>query len=562
MAFRTITDTVTTTQTLASGDELVISPTGFLAVDGRAIAADAGASFEIGIYGVAIGTNFGGVSIEDGGIVELIIGATGQVGSTGNAAVEVTASSIVRIVNAGTVQSTGSSAIDLDRVTGTSGASFSLSNSGTITSTGQSVLIDSGTFVSRVFNSGIISAVSANALRLDDESGGALVRNSGEISSVDGSGVFATRNLVINNSGEISSAETIGLSVDGTLRLVNSGTISGEDEALAARGNAIIANRGDIIGNVEMGEGDGNFDGRSGTVVGVVFGEEGNDTLRGGSDNDVLNGGEDADTILGNAGDDTLIGASGEDVIAGGSGDDVIFGGGNSDVLRGDTGDDVLDGANGNDNMFGGSGNDELLGGNNNDTMRGDSGNDTLEGDAGDDFLFGGTDDDVLSGGADTDTLFGETGDDVLMGGAGNDRLRGDSGNDTLSGDAGADNLQGGAGADVIDGGTGRDDLFGGLGADVFVFSSVADSGIGGALRDRIHDFERGVDLIDVSELSDPSFTFQGTGALSGSGPSLGYTVLAPGFTLLRLDVDGNGSLDMQMLVLNTPVLSASDFLL
>ena len=51
--------------------------------------------------------------------------------------------------------------------------------------------------------------------------------------------------------------------------------------------------------------------------------------------------------------------------------------------------------------------------------------------------------------------------------------------------------MRGGSGDDVLNGGSGDDELWGDSGADTFVFSD------GG--RDKIHDFQVGIDQIDVS---------------------------------------------------------------
>ena len=65
---------------------------------------------------------------------------------------------------------------------------------------------------------------------------------------------------------------------------------------------------------------------------------------------------------------------------------------------------------------------------------------------------------------------------------------------DTINGDAGNDLILGGTDQDFINGGTGNDRMSGGLGTDRFIFE--ADHGV-----DRIHDFEDGTDLIDLSAL-------------------------------------------------------------
>lgn len=73
----------------------------------------------------------------------------------------------------------------------------------------------------------------------------------------------------------------------------------------------------------------------------------------------------------------------------------------------------------------------------------------------------------------------------VATGGAQDDRLLGSAGEDTLRGMGGDDVLHDGAGADVF---------YGGAGADVFVFARDS-------AQDRIADFEKGIDRIDLSDL-------------------------------------------------------------
>lgn len=152
------------------------------------------------------------------------------------------------------------------------------------------------------------------------------------------------------------------------------------------------------------------------------------------------------------------------------------------------------------------SGNDDLRGGTGDDEIHGNGGNDEINGGAGDDVLFGDQGDDHVNGGTGNDTASGGTGDDKILGGAGNDRMLGDDGddylhggdgNDNLSGGNGTDKMVGGSGSDVIDGGQGNDNLWGGNWsgdgtADTFVFSS-------GTGKDYVHDFEGGLDLIDLS---------------------------------------------------------------
>jgi Ca2+-binding RTX toxin-like protein len=64
-----------------------------------------------------------------------------------------------------------------------------------------------------------------------------------------------------------------------------------------------------------------------GAIDAVVYGGDGNDTLRGGTGRTMLDGGDGNDTILGGGGFGLLVGGLGQDVISGGSGDEILIGG-------------------------------------------------------------------------------------------------------------------------------------------------------------------------------------------------------------------------------------------
>lgn len=138
-------------------------------------------------------------------------------------------------------------------------------------------------------------------------------------------------------------------------------------------------------------------------------------------------------------------------------------------------------------------------------------------------------------------------------------QLFGNAAANRLSGEAGGDQLWGQGGADRLWGGAGRDTMAGGAGADDFVFTSWRDSP--SAAPDRITDFRRGLDDIDLRALVAGRFDFEGIGAFSGDGPSLR---LRPGKTGLwvQADVNGDGRMDFALWLHGVKMLSAGDFLL
>lgn len=115
-------------------------------------------------------------------------------------------------------------------------------------------------------------------------------------------------------------------------------------------------------------------------------------------------------------------------------GNDIIYGGEGNDTLRALPGDDIVYGWEGDDHLVGELGDDTLYGGEGNDKLEGNIGNDVLYGEAGDDELYGQIGNDTLAGGRGNDHLYGGVGDDTYLfrRGDGDDRLREGGGNDTL----------------------------------------------------------------------------------------------------------------------------------
>jgi Ca2+-binding RTX toxin-like protein len=219
---------------------------------------------------------------------------------------------------------------------------------------------------------------------------------------------------------------------------------------------------------VTLGDGDDGLTNNT-ALPAQVLGDEGHDTLRGGSAGDQLEGGAGPDDIDGGSGNDQVFGATVQNLGAGAD----------ADLLRGGPGNDQLEGAGGADTEDGGLGDDAMNGG---------PGNDTLVPGPGGPL----PDADTISGGADVDTVTYAarmTAVDVSKDGAANDGGMGERDNvgldvegitgglasDTLRGGPGADVLDGAPGDDTLSGGPGQDHLRGGPGQDTVAYSTEAD---------------------------------------------------------------------------------------
>jgi hypothetical protein len=159
--------------------------------------------------------------------------------------------------------------------------------------------------------------------------------------------------------------------------------------------------------------------------------------------------------------------------------------------------------------------------------------------------------------GLDADVVFNS---DLIVGnvdlGDGADRYKG------LGGGLVDGIVRGGTRADTLTGGAGSDLLDGGEGPDTFLFTSVADSGLGPA-SDRIRDFDPGEDLIDLEAVAPGVLSFVGNAAFTGGGTSsVRFTFSAGGPANVLIDVDGDGIGDMRIIVQGVTTLTANDFLL
>ncbi len=191
----------------------------------------------------------------------------------------------------------------------------------------------------------------------------------------------------------------------------------------------------------------------------MLFGDDGNDTVEGGTGDDTLYGGDGIDLVKGDDGNDVVNGGDGDDRMEGGAGDDTILSDAGDDQIDGGTGDDVLSGGAGHDVVRDAAGNDLI-------TASLDAAPDTYDGGSDVDTLdmsdaMQSVAVDLLLGwatgaeiGLDTmsgfEKILGGSGDDSLSGASGGEEIIGGAGDDRLSGDGGKDNLQGGKGNDCI----------------------------------------------------------------------------------------------------------------
>ncbi len=176
---------------------------------------------------------------------------------------------------------------------------------------------------------------------------------------------------------------------------------------------------------------------------------------------------------------------------------DTLFGGGGNDILFGFGAGDRLNGGLGNDVAVGGAGDDFMVGNNGADVMVGETGEDFIDGNSGPDIIIAGGGIDEIQALAGDDSIDCGAGSDDLNSGLGNDVCIGGIGNDFLWGRWLDDRIEGGRGNDTIHAAGGTNEIYGGPNSDRF-FYDVFDGRDNGAL-DTIHDFERGVDFLEIN---------------------------------------------------------------
>lgn len=263
--------------------------------------------------------------------------------------------------------------------------------------------------------------------------------------------------------------------------------------------------------------------------------------------NDSIRGGSLADTVWGGSGDDWVEGGAGADFLSGDAGTDTLSYGASAGAVAVNLGTGAVSGGDAQGDTI--QGFENLIGGAGADMLTGTAGANRIEGNAGNDLIQGLDGDNTLVGGSGNDTMTTGTGRDTLDGGSGNDTLSAGSGNDRLTGGAGADSLTGGSGADV------------------FVFATTADSDA--AASDRITDFVRGSDIIDLVGIDastlafgNSAFSFIGTAAFTpGVAGQLRY-VNTFNTTVVLGDTNGDGVADLRIVLSGIYALTAGDFVL
>jgi len=357
---------------------------------------------------------------------------------------------------------------------------------------------------------GVITAVGTEAagVRLGGGANGSTVENHGEIVSLNHYGVSFS-NLNGSNTGS----------------LLNTGVITGSAGAFLGSARAdTVTNRGQMNGDVSLGADADIFDGRGGTVEGTVYGGAGDDTF-------IVDNADMTLVELMSEGTDTVQSTVGYK-LAGEFENLTLLGDGN---IRG-------------------IGNSEV------NTLTGNDGDNRLRGKEGSDIINGGNGDDRIWGGVGLETVHGDAGEDVIHGGLSNDVIYGDDDNDVLYGNRHDDTLYGGQGDDRLIGGLGRDTLYGGQGEDEFVFNRKNDS-LDTVDADLIKDFVIGEDLIDLSGLAG-SHNYIGSAGFSGAVGEVQVTESGGTTTRVKIDLDGDGTADMKIMVLGTVGLTEADFLL
>jgi Ca2+-binding RTX toxin-like protein len=146
-------------------------------------------------------------------------------------------------------------------------------------------------------------------------------------------GLFTTGPETLYNSGTIEGTDpnsNLGSaaiwrgSASSEITVINTGTVKSTGVAYDVDYHVFddnpdgvddFTNKGTIIGDIKLYAGSDFYDGRSGRIIGIVSGGDGNDTIFGGRENNTILGGSGSDSIYGGAGADELTGGADGDVF-------------------------------------------------------------------------------------------------------------------------------------------------------------------------------------------------------------------------------------------------------
>ncbi|MEQ1577097.1 MAG: CAP domain-containing protein, partial [Hyphomicrobium sp.] len=171
-------------------------------------------------------------------------------------------------------------------------------------------------------------------------------------------------------------------------------------------------------------------------------------------------------------------------------------------------------------------------------------------------------------------TVLGDGAFDLVLLGVAAISGTGNAGDNHLTGNRGANILSGDAGQDTLTGGAGRDVLIGGTGQDIFDFNSRADSVKTASAYDVIADFERSIDVIDLSGVDartpragDQAFSWRGGAKFNGHAGQLRVVVsdkagTGGDKTFVYGDINGDKKADFQIELSGLHHLTAGDFIL
>ena len=453
-------------------------------------------------------------------------------------------------------------------------------------------------------NSGTIDGAHAEFGTL----GFASITNSGEIS---GNALLTNQADSVKNTGEIGGLLDM---VAGNNQLTNGGTILGS--VLASSGDDKVKNTGTIDDLVNLGAGKNNFS-NTGTIAMTFASDGGDDTFTNSGtigDSVTLGGGLNKATNSGNI-EGNLAGGGENDVFTNAKTilGDVLLGDGTNSLTNGGTIAGSVTGGSGSDTFKNtgtvgvsinlGGGDDTMTGGNSAEDVTDSLGIDTYKLGGGNDRLMLQSGNDICDGGAGQDTLSlslvvadfrvnldtkavtlydapfqassavaASAGIDASV--KGFEKVVGGSGSDWLMGSGKGDFLDGGVGSDVLYGGLGNDTLTGSAGTDYFSYQQTKESGPTRDTRDTITDFAgagaAGGDWIDLKAM-DADTTKDGDQAFAWYGNMVSFdpgfagllrTVVLGDDVLVQGEVNGDGKVDFEILVVGAPTLYEFDFIL